>query len=245
MCSIQYFKLCPYIFMMKTYLIIFFLALSTMAYSQSNGDYLYSIGVRGYSYMQMPKIMNQTTGNNYLNSNFSSFILKFNDKLFSYRLNGSYMNKDINFLNNCENCESVSGKMKDYSFKIGFEKNFTYSRVQPYFALDLGYRSNKFEGTSININPILGSQDNMIPANQVIATKEGFTITPVLGIKISPIKEISIFVESNMEFFYSYERQESVPQDVTNVRSLNKFHKTEYLLNPVSIGIQFHIGNKN
>ena len=138
--------------------------------------------------------------------------------------------------------------MKDYSFKIGFEKSLTYSKFQPYFALDLGYRSNKFDGTSSNINPILNSPADVtsvaIPSNQVIATKEGFTITPVFGIKLSPIKEISIFVESNLEFFYSYERQESVSQDASNVRSLEKFHKTEYLFNPVSIGIQFHIGNK-
>lgn len=235
--------------MIKTYLIILLVMLSTLAYSQTNGDYLYSVGVRGYSYMQMPKIMNQTAGNSYLNSYFNSFILKFNDNLFSYRLNGSYMSKDENFRNNCENCELVSGKMKDYSFKIGFEKNLTYSKFQPYFALDLGYRSNKFDGTSSNINPILNSQADVvnagIPSNQVIATKEGFTITPVFGIKINPVREISIFVESNLEFFYSYERQESVPQDASNVRSLNKFHKTEYLFNPVSVGIQFHIGNKN
>ena len=233
--------------MIKTYLFFFLVMLSTLAYSQSNGDYMYSVGIRGYSYMQMPKIMNQTSGNSYLNSYFSGFILKFNDKEFSYRLNGSYMNKNESFFNNCMDCELVNGKMKDYSFKVGFEKNFTYSKVQPYFALDLGYRSNKFDGTSININPIKNALADAasIPPNQVIATKEGFTITPVLGIKINPIKEISIFVESNMEFFYSYERQESVPQDVSNVRSLNKFHKTEYLFNPVSVGIQFHIGNKD
>jgi len=223
--------------------------LSTLAYSQSNGDYLYSVGVRGYSYMQMPKIMNQTTGNSYLNSYFNNFILKFNDNLFSYRLNGGYMSRDESFRNNCANCELVSGKMKDYSFKIGFEKNFTYSKFQPYFALDLGYRSNKFDGTSNNINPILNAQadvtNTVLPSNQVLATKEGFTITPVFGIKINPIRELSIFVESNLEFFYSYERQESVPQDASNIRSLEKFHKTEYLFNPVSVGIQFHIGNKN
>ena len=234
--------------MIKTYLVIFLVMLSTLAYSQSNGDYLYSVGVRGYSYMQMPKIMNQTAGNSYVNSAFNSFILKFNDNLFSYRLNGSYMSRNESFSNNCESCEILTGKMKDYSFKVGFEKNFNYSKFQPYFALDLGYRSNKFDGISTNINPILNSPSDLamaIPQNQVIATKEGFTITPVLGIKINPVKQFSIFVETNLEFYYSYERQESVPQDALNIRSLNKFHKTEYLLNPVSVGIQFHLGSKN
>ncbi|MBB5622340.1 hypothetical protein HDE69_003415 [Pedobacter cryoconitis] len=232
--------------MIKIYFVSFLLLFSASAYSQSNGEYMYSVGVRGYSYMQMPKIMNQT-GNSYLNASFNSFIIKFNDNLFSYRLNGSYLSRDENFSNNCENCEVLNGKVKDYSFKVGFEKNFTYSKFQPYFALDLGYRSNKFDGTSTNINPILNSSNAVmpVPPNEVIATKEGFTITPVLGIKISPVKQISIFVETNLEFYYSYERQESVPQDALNVRSLNRFHKTEYLLNPVSVGIQFHIGNKN
>ena len=231
--------------MIKTYLILFFVMLSTLAFSQTNGDYIYSLGIRGYSYMQMPKIMNQTAGNTYLNSYFNSFLLKFNDNLFSYRLNGSYLTRNENFRNNCDNCELVTGHMKDYSFKIGFEKNLTYSIFQPYLGLDLGYRSNKFDGISNNINPQVDQASALIPSNQVIATKEGFTITPVFGIKINPIKEISIFVESNLEFFYSYERQESVPQDASNVRSLEKFHKAEYLFNPVSIGIQFHFGNKN
>lgn len=228
-------------------MVILFLMVSTFAFSQTNTDYLYSVGFRGYSYAQMPKIMDQTNGNTYLNTYFNSLILKFNDKEFSYRLNGSYMSRNESFFNNCAGCELVNGKMKDYSFKVGFEKNFSYSTFQPYFALDLGYRSNKFDGVSNNINPILNSDAvNMpIPPNQIIATKEGFTITPVLGLKISPMKQISIFVESNLEFFYSYERQESVPQDISNVRSLSRFHKTEYLFNPVSVGIQFHLGSKN
>lgn len=179
--------------MIKTYLLFFLIMLSTLAYSQTNGDYLYSVGVKGYSYMQMPKIMNQTAGNTYLNSYFNSFLLKFNDNLFSYRLGGSYLNRNESFRNNCDNCDLVSGKMKDYAFKIGFEKNLTYSKIQPYLALDLGYRSNKFDGISNNINPILNAQADeasaVIPANQVIATKEGFTITPVIGIKISLLKK--------------------------------------------------------
>lgn len=225
------------------------LMFSIPAFSQQNADYAYSIGVRGFNYMQMPKILNQSNSDNYLKTYFNSVLLKFNDNLFSYRINGSYLRKDDEFFNNCENCELVRGQMKDYAFKLGFEKNFSYTAIQPYIALDLGYRSNRFKGTSVTVNPAKLSQttpaSQAIPANQVTATKEGFTISPVLGIKFNPIKEISIFAESNLEFFYSYERQETITQDASNTRSLSKFHKGEYLINPVSIGIQIHLVNKN
>lgn len=199
--------------------------------------------------MQMPKILNQSNSNNYLNSYFNSALIKFNDNLFSYRIGGSYLKKSDQFFNNCDNCELVKGQMKDYAFKIGFEKNFNYSVIQPYVALDLGYRSNQFRGMSMIVNPEKLAQNNgmqnSIASNHVVATKEGFTITPILGIKINPIKEISIFAESNLEFFYSYERQETITQDASNTRSLSKFNKGEYLINPVSVGIQIHLVNKN
>ncbi|MET3112912.1 hypothetical protein AAKU52_000631 [Pedobacter sp. CG_S7] len=231
--------------MRKLLLAFTFSLLSTCAFSQMNGDFNYSIGVRGYNYMQMPKILNQTNSDKYITTYFNSYLVKFNDNQFSYRLNGSYVKKNLSFANNCENCELVDGVMKDFSFKVGFEKNFNYAVIQPYFAFDLGYRTNKFEGISTNINAQRIIMDMPQSQNSIIATKEGFTISPVFGVKFNPVKQISVFAESNLEFFYSYERQENVSQDVSNTRTLSKFHKTEYLINPVSIGIQVHFGNKN
>jgi len=222
--------------MIKKLLIIPLLLSSLLTFAQKNGDATYSFGVRGYNYLQLPKLLNQTDGHRYINSNFSSYIIKFNDNLFSYRLNGSYLNQSLQFSNDCENCGLAQGKIKDYSFKAGFEKNFTYSAIQPYFALDLGYRSNEFNGALSNVNP-----QNI----NIDTRKRGFTVTPVFGLKLSPIREVSIFAESNLEFFYAWGKTQSSGQTDPDVSAVNKFRKGEYLFNPVSVGIQIHLGHKN
>jgi hypothetical protein len=234
--------------MKQIVLLLFFFVLSTHAFSQINGDSRYSFGVKAYNYMQMPKMLNQAEGNTYLSTYFNSYIIKFNDNLFSYRLSGNYLNKSTEFFNNCASCELATGKVKDYSFKAGFEKNFTYTTFQPYAAIDFGYRSNKFTGSTSNVNAeksALADQMNAtIPLNAVESSKEGFTITPVIGLKVSPARFISIFVESSLEFYYSYVRQETVTQDASNTSSLTRFQKAEYLVSPVSVGVQFHLGTK-
>ena len=218
--------------MIKKILIVPLLLLSMTVFAQQNGDAKYSFGVRGYNYQEMPELLNQSKDHRYISSNFSSYIVKFNDNLFSYRLSGGYFNKSTQFFNNCDNCEIATGKMKDYSFKAGFEKNFIYGPVQPYIGFDLGYRSNEFDG-------YLSDND---PNNVNVSTrKRGFTLSPVLGLKLNPIKEISIFAESNMEFFYAWGKT----QIDSEVNSLNRFKKGELLINPVSVGIQIHLGHKN
>ena len=230
---------------MKNKLLLLLLMLfSTVAYSQVSGDFKYSVGTRGYSYMQMPKVFNQSK-DTYLDTYFNSYMIKFVDNLFSYRLSGSYLNKDFQFNNNCDKCELAVGSMKDLSFKVGFEKNFNYTVIQPYIAFDLGYRSNKFEGVSKNNNPELIATDADVPSSSLIGTKEGVTLSPVFGIKVNPIKEASIFIESSLDLFYAYERQENVTQDVSNTRTISKFRKTDYLINPISIGVLIHFGNTN
>jgi hypothetical protein len=228
--------------MKKILLLISCTLFSVMAFGQRDGNYNYSIGVRGFNYMEMPKVMNQHDNDNYQTSYFTSYIVKFNDNLFSYRLNAGYLKKDMTFFDNCDNCDLVDGQMKDLAFKIGFEKNVNYSVIQPYFAFDIGYRSNKFQGTS---SPGQSGGVSSQSVTNVNSTKEGFTITPSIGIKINPIKALTIFAESNLEFFYSYERQERVTPGVLNSQTLNKYHKGEYLINPVALGIQIHLDAKN
>ncbi|MOA53529.1 hypothetical protein D3C78_1770030 [compost metagenome] len=74
-------------------------------------------------------------------------------------------------------------------------------------------------------------------------SKTGFTASPVIGVKINPISQVTLFAESSIQWFYSYERQETVAQDVANTRTFNKFNKSEFLLNAVSVGIQINIGS--
>lgn len=230
--------------MKKQLLIMLSLLLSHTAFSQINGDYNYSIAVRGYSLMQMPKILNQKETGKLNESVFQGGMLKFNDNQISYRLSGSYIKKNVQIVNNCLNCEEANGKMTDYTFKLGFEKNLNFSRIQPYFGFDMGYRYNKFEGTLVSKNnlPAAVAAAAMGPTGAE-ASKSGFVASPVIGIKINPIPQATLFAEASLDFFYFYERQETVAPDVMNTRTFNKYTRSEFLLNPVSIGIQVNIGN--
>lgn len=216
--------------------------LSNVAFSQMNGDYNYTIAVRGFSMMQMPKVLSQKNAEQFTNAAFNGLMIKFNDNQFSYRLNGSYLKKNVKLVNNCPTCQEAEGKITDYAFKIGFEKNLNFSRIQPYVGLDIGFRYNKFDGILSNRNALLDASAGAMAPTVVEASKAGFVAAPVVGIKINPIPQISIFAESSMDFFNSYERQETVMQDASNTKTFNKYTKTEFLLNPVSVGIQFHLG---
>ena len=167
-------------------------------------------------------------------------MIKFNDNQISYRINGNYFKKDITFNNQCNSCEIALGKVTDYSFKIGFEKSINYAKIQPYFGGDIGFRSNHFTGEIINNNPISTQK----PYN-VDTDKNGFVMAPILGLKINPAKNITLFAETSMDFYYSYERQETIQRDPNNTRTFAKYNKWEFLLNPISIGLQIHLINRN
>jgi len=211
--------------------------LSNAAFSQTSGDYNYSIAVRGYSLIQMPKILNQKNEEKFTEAVFKGGMLKINDNQISYRLSGNYLKKEVRLVNNCLNCEEANGKLTDYSFKIGFEKNINFSVVQPYFGFDMGYRYNKFVGTLRAKSPMAA----VLGPDGAEASKSGFTMAPVLGMKVNPIPQVTLFMESNLEFFYSYERQETVGPD--QARTFKKFNKWEFLLNPVSVGLQVNLAS--
>jgi hypothetical protein len=232
--------------MKRSLLLLFFCALSFCAVAQMSGDYNYSIAVRGYTLMQMPKVLNESESDNLVQAPFNGVMFKFNDNQISYRISGTYYNKSKSFYNNCATCEAADGKLIDYSFKVGFEKNFNYSRIQPYFGIDLGYRSNRFRGLIQNNNELKAATSKAVvdgPASDIEATKTGLVVAPFLGFKINVINQLSFFAEANLDYFYSYERQDAVTQDANNTRTLNKFYKSEFLFNPVSIGLQIHLGS--
>jgi hypothetical protein len=211
-----------------------------------SGDYNYSLALRGFTLMQMPKVLNESDSYNLLQAPFNGVMFKFNDNQINYRINGTYYNKSRSFYNNCETCEAADGKLIDYSFKVGFEKNFNYSRVQPYFGIDLGYRSNRFSGTIENNNALKGAVARAAvdgPYSKIEATKTGLVLAPFLGLKVNIVNQLSFFAEANLDYFYSYERQDAVTQDVNNTRTLNKYYKSEFLFNPVSLGLQVHLGS--
>jgi len=215
-------------------------AITFGTFAQTSADYNYSIAARGFSMMQLPKILNQTNTQDYTKMYGNGVILKFNDNQISYRISGNYFrNTDTFFQNTCETCEIARGKVTDYSFKIGFEKNFNYSRIQPYFAFDVGYRSNKFTGTLSPANAMVAST-----SQSAEASKNGLVLTPSLGFKINIIPNLAVFAESSLDFYYSYEKQDITQPNLTG-RTVNTYNKWEFLLNPVSAGIQFNFNSKN
>lgn len=217
--------------------VIFLFISSFNAFSQLTDNFNYSIGVYGFSIMEMPKVFNQNTQQR-LNSFVRGGMVKFNDNQISFRVGATYLKQSVKFDDDCINCNLASGKVTDKAYKLGFEKNLSYSMLQPYFGGDLGYRSNLFKGMMSVVN----NQKSVTTTNSIEATKSGFTVMPFIGLKFTPVSMITIFAESSLEFYYSYERRESVSQDAQALYTFNKTYQTEYLLNPVSIGIQIHLG---
>ncbi|WP_285009900.1 hypothetical protein [Pedobacter faecalis] len=229
---------------MKKTLLLLLLTLSVYSVSaQMNDEFNYTIAVKAFSVRQMPKILSQKNAERFSNSWFKGGILKFNDNQFSYRINGNYIKTGIRLINDCADCEEANGTVTDYVFKLGFEKNLSFSRFQPYFGFDMGYRLNKFDGQLMSTNPLIDAQAREVSADAVEATKSGLLLSPLLGFKINPVSMVSVFAESNIDFFIFHEKQETVSRDVNNTKTVNNYRKSEFLLNPVTIGIQIHLGN--
>lgn len=234
--------------MRKFLLFCMFAIISDAAFSQMNGAYNYSVAINAYSMMQMPQILNQKHEDQLRNASFTGGMFKFNDKQISYRLSGSYLAKDkLRLINDCEGCEEANGKMTDYSFKVGFEKAINFSTIQPYFGFDIGFRQNKFNGTLTSTNPLQAAKSaadmTAMPYKTAEAIKSGFVAAPLIGLKINVIPQLSLFAEGNLQLYYAYSRTETIAQDLDNTRDFRKTYKAEYLLNPVTVGIQFHLGN--
>lgn len=219
---------------MKTPLFIFFICFffSINAFSQLNGNYNYSLSLTGFSNMQNPKIFNQDD-QKYINSYANGIMLKLNDNQINYRIGAGFLQKNVAYSANCINCDIANGKITDYTFKIGFEKNLSYGWLQPYFAFDLGYRYNRFKGIMNTIN----SQQATSATYHAQDTKDGFTTTPILGVKLNPSEKFTFFAESGFQLFYAHGRQLTT--------SDNSYNKGQILINSVAVGIQAHFGNKN
>ncbi|MGN7205008.1 hypothetical protein ACTHQF_12125 [Pedobacter sp. SAFR-022] len=211
---------------MKKILILCILMLTSyLTMAQIDGSFNNSVSVRAFGIMQVPKIQNESKKDNYVNSYLNSITLKFNDNQISYRLSGSYLNDDIDVMES----NNGRGTIRDYTIKMGFEKNFNYGVVQPYFLTDLGYRSHEFEGL-------------ISTATAAKVTKHGFTLAPGFGLKLNVLRQLTFFAEGNVEFFYFQNKQEITPAG-SEARNINKNYQSQFLLNPIFTGLQFHFGN--
>lgn len=213
--------------MKKLLVLLSVLIISHAAYAQMDGTYNNSVGLQVFGVSQVPKIFNESTKEKYINTYFSGAMIKFNDNQISYRISGNYFNKDISF----NDIDATKGKMTDYAFKVGFEKNFNYSRIQPYFLMDLGYRSNTFDGT---INTTTNAN----------ISKSGVLLAPGFGLKLNVQKAITLFAEANLEFYYFQGKDDTSVQG-SDVHTTSKYYRSQFLLNPITAGLQFHFGSNN
>src|SRR5690606_27964221 len=110
-------------------------------------------------------------------SGLNGLMLKINDNQISYRFSGAIFNKaDYSFTNGCSNCEIVKGKYNSLDLKIGFERSLIYSRLQPFYGIDLGYKKVNFEGSS-------NDQTSSTILYDVNIEKNGVAFTPFIGLK--------------------------------------------------------------
>jgi hypothetical protein len=213
--------------MKRIFTLLAALILSHCAYAQIDGSYNNSVGIQAFGIVQVPKILDQANENQYINTYLNSVVVKFNDNQISYRLSGSYFKKNISI----NDVEDTRGKMTDYSFKVGFEKNFNYSYLQPYFLMDIGYRSNEFDGQ------IKETEFRTV-------AKNGAILSPGFGFKVNAFKALTFYAEGNVEFFY-FQGKEDRSFANSETRLSRKYYKSQLLVNPISAGIQFHFGSNN
>jgi len=207
---------------------------------QSHKLYAYSIGVKAFGYEELPQILNQVNNNDFRREYLSGFIFKFNDNQISYRITGNFYADDISFKNDCPECEEAKGKVKDNSLRVGFEKNLMYADIQPYIGFDLGYRRSSFKGTSENATSTLYTTPY-----DVKTQKNGFSISPLIGVKFNLIDHITIAAESSLDLLYSYEKQERTFKDARPTRTVNKYNKWEFLLRPVGmLSLQYNFSEQ-
>lgn len=204
----------------------------------TQSDFKYSVGVKLYSLNQMPQILNQLNKNHYYPSTLNGLLFKINENQVSYRLAANFFNRNVTFFNECQDCEIVKGKITDYSFKLGFEKNTNYGTIQSFFGLDGGYRNNQFDGNAVSAGA------NFSTPYDVSTEKNSLAITPFIGIKYNVTGHISFAAEAAIDLLYSYERQEKMYKDVGRTRTFQKYTKWEYLFSPANIiSIQYNFSS--
>jgi hypothetical protein len=206
------------------------------AQTQTNtaADFNYSFAINGFSLTQLPKIQDRLNYQDYNEAYLNGLAIKFNNNQISYRLKATYFKKDLTFANNCTSCEISDGRVKDFGLKVGFEKVINYARVQPYFGFDVGFKANSYKG---KIYPAASS----ISSETLDNSKNGITLSPILGLKVNIIPEISLFAEGTFDFYYSYEKQ----QRTGGIKTVNTYKKWEYLAVPITAGLTFNIDKRN
>ncbi len=218
------------------YLLLTLSSLNTFAQSQNNSTY--SVGLNLFYYGEVPKILEEVRGaDSYQASTFNGIIAKFNDNQISYRFLASrYFKKDYSFFNECKTCEFVKGKYTSYEFKMGFEKNLIYAKLQPFFGVDLGYKDAIFNGIATNAV----NNTNLYTAE---VQKKGGVFYPFLGLKYTPTTHITISAESGLNLYYNFITDIKRYPDANKTIDTKNRNDWEFLTQPIGIiSIQYNFG---
>lgn len=214
---------------------IFLIFISITVFSQSQNDYSYSAGIDLFSYREYPKLLNEVRNSeSYRVSGFKGLTFKFNDNQISYRLLGAiYSNNDYSFKNMCTDCETVTGKFRQFTTKLGFERNIIYGLIQPFYGLDLGFKKISFSGTSRD-------QGNT-PLYDVEIEKNGGVIYPFLGFKVNFIKaRLTFSAEAGIDMLYSHDKETKI---TANSLTVDNYKRWGFYNKPLGmLGLQYNFG---
>jgi hypothetical protein len=201
-------------------------------------SFSYTVGLRVYAIEQYPKILSQTNSGVQHQSFINGALFKYNDNQISYRFSGSVNRENVNFNNECDDCERTQGKLNDYQIRAGFEKSIVYTRIQPFFGAEIGYRNSAFKGNS----KAAGSTYSVTPYD-VVAEKSGVLIGPMVGLRFNVIDHVTISTEAAFDLFYSYEKQEKTFRDAGRTQTSQSYRRVEFLARPLaSFSLQYNFG---
>lgn len=211
------------------------------AYTQSQNKSTYSVGINLLAYGQVPKVFSEIrSADSYKSAMFNGLIAKFNDNQISYRFLASrYFQNDYRFYNECATCELIIGKYTSYEFKMGFEKNLIYSKLQPFFGVDMGYKSVFFNGYTTDLK----SKTGVISYNAE-SDKNGFLLYPFVGLKYTPLPHFTLSVESGFNLYGSIDKETKRYYDALNTVTVKNTGGWQFLTQPLGlVSIQYNFGS--
>lgn len=214
--------------------------LSSNPANQTPVLYQYSAGLKAFKLEQFPKILDQDNATDFKKVYFNSLFFKINDNQITFRFQGNYYNNKLSFSNQCKDCEISEGTFKDFGVKLGFERMLSYTVIQPYYGFDLGFRKNRFKGSSQSPGPVI-----FTTPYDGIAEKNGLVFSPVLGLNFNLANHFTLGLEGNLDLLYNYERREKTTLDASRTRSFKSDKGWEFLFTPIALSLQYNFGQND
>ncbi len=223
--------------MKKLLPLLIFQLFAVASFAQSQSDSNYSIGIKLLAVDEQPKLLNEVRDNSkFYTSGLNGVMLKINDNQISYRFSAyTFKENDYSFTNGCTNCETVNGKYNSLDLKIGFERSLIYSRLQPFYGMDLGYKRANFDGTASD-----KTTSNFL--YNVNIEKNAATVNPFIGLKYNVLRALTISAEAGFDFIRTSDKEIKTQENNTLISS-NNFIRFQYNSRPLAqLSLQYNFG---